>query len=183
MNEQIIRDATASREGMSAVLLRYFNPVGAHASGLIGEDPSGIPNNLMPFVQQVAVGLRPLVFVFGDDYDTADGTGVRDYIHVADLARGHVAALEHPMTGTVALNLGTGVGTSVLEAIHTFAEVTGADVPHEVVARRAGDVATVVAEPTLAEQILGWRAERTFADACRDGWNWQSLNPRGYASS
>lgn len=182
MNEQIIRDATSTRPEMVSVLLRYFNPVGAHASGLIGEDPSGIPNNLMPYVLQVAVGRRPLLSVFGNDYDTPDGTGVRDYIHVVDLARGHVAALELEEPGTHAINLGSGTGTSVFEAVRTFVEVTGTEVPHQVVDRRAGDVATVVADPALAAQKLSWRTELTFADACRDGWNWQSSNPNGYSN-
>lgn len=179
MNEQIIRDV-AAQTGLIAVLLRYFNPVGAHPSGRIGEDPSGIPNNLMPFILQVAVGRREKLSVFGGDYQTADGSGVRDFIHVVDLALGHVAALEYDVPGAQAINLGTGVGTSVLEAVKTFESVTGVTVPYKIVERRAGDVAEVVADPALAERLLGWKAERTFAEACRDGWAWQSQNPHGY---
>jgi UDP-glucose 4-epimerase len=180
MNEQIIRDAASARTDLSAILLRYFNPVGAHSSGRIGEDPSGLPNNLMPFVLQVAVGRRNELSIFGGDYPTVDGSGVRDYIHVVDLALGHVAALEYDIPGAHAVNLGTGVGTSVLEAIRTFEHVTGARVPYNVVARRPGDVAEVVADPTLALEMLGWKGDRSFADACRDGWTWQSTNPNGY---
>ncbi len=180
MNEQIIRDATAAQPHLSSVLLRYFNPVGAHPSGLIGEDPSGIPNNLMPYILQVAVGRHESLSVFGCDYPTADGSGVRDFIHVVDLALGHIAALELDNSGSRVVNLGTGVGTSVLEAVQTFEAVTGAKVPFKIVDRRPGDVAEVVADPTLASELLGWHAERSFADACRDGWTWQSKNPNGY---
>lgn len=180
MNEQIIRDATAAQPQLTSVLLRYFNPVGAHPSGLIGEDPAGIPNNLMPFVLQVAVGRREQLSVFGDDYPTSDGSGVRDFIHVVDLALGHIAALEFQNPGSHAINLGSGVGTTVLEVVQTFEAVTGAQVPFKIVDRRAGDVAEVVADPTLAAQLLKWHAERSLADACLDGWTWQSMNPNGY---
>lgn len=180
MNEQIIIDYAAAHPEFSAKLLRYFNPVGAHASGLIGEDPEGIPNNLMPFILQVAVGRRPELAVFGDDYPTVDGSGVRDYIHVVDLALGHIAALEYDKPGTHAVNIGSGIGTSVLQAVQTFETSTGADVPYKIVSRRPGDVAEAVADPSLALAMLGWQAEHSFADACRDGWTWQTLNPNGY---
>ena len=160
--------------------LRYFNPVGAHPSGRIGEDPSGIPNNLMPYVAQVAVGRRERLAVFGDDYPTIDGTGVRDYIHVMDLAEGHVAALTHAEPGVQAFNLGSGVGTSVLEAVRGFEAASGRAVPYAIHPRRAGDLATVVADPALALSRLGWRTTRSFAQACRDAWAWQSANPQGY---
>jgi UDP-glucose 4-epimerase len=180
MNEQIICDVASVSSDFVAVLLRYFNPVGAHPTGLIGEDPSGTPNNLMPFVAQVAIGLREKLSIFGNTYDTIDGTGVRDYIHVMDLAMGHVAALELNEPGTHAFNLGSGQGISVLEAVQTFESVTGVSVPYEIVDRRAGDVASVIADPTLVNQKLNWQVARTFADACRDGWAWQSKNPQGY---
>ena len=180
MNEQIIRDATHAQPGLTAMLLRYFNPVGAHPSGRIGEDPAGIPNNLMPFVLQVAVGRREQLSVFGNDYPTPDGSGVRDYIHVVDLALGHIAALEFKDPGAHAVNLGTGLGTSVLEAVQKFEQATGTQVPFQIVDRRPGDVAEVVADASLAEEILSWKSERSFTDACRDGWKWQSENPRGY---
>ncbi|MCP9466578.1 MAG: GDP-mannose 4,6-dehydratase, partial [Candidatus Nanosynbacter sp. P5B_S4_bin.39.1] len=159
-----------------------FNPVGAHPSGRIGEDPSGIPNNLLPFVSQVAVGKREHLSVFGDDYDTPDGTGVRDYIHVVDLAKAHVAALENlgrPNEYKV-YNIGTGRGTSVLELVKAFEKASGRDVPYQVTPRRAGDIAACYADPGLAEKELGWRAELTIEDACCDAWNWQSNNPNGY---
>ncbi|WP_449277051.1 UDP-glucose 4-epimerase GalE [Leucobacter sp. GX24907] len=180
MNEQIIRDAQRARPELAAVLLRYFNPVGAHPSGRIGEDPSGIPNNLMPFIAQVAVGKRERLSVFGDGYPTADGTGVRDYIHVMDLAEGHVAALERLTPGVAAYNLGSGTGSSVLEVVRAFEEASGKPVPYDVVPPRDGDVAEVVADPSLANTELDWRTERTLADACRDSWTWQSANPEGY---
>ena len=182
MNEQIIADTAAAWPELAAVNLRYFNPVGAHPSGRIGEDPAGIPNNLMPYVAQVAVGRRERLAVFGDDYPTSDGTGVRDYIHVMDLAEGHVAALEHASAGVTAFNLGSGVGTSVLEAVRAFEAASGRPVPYEVVARRPGDLATVVADPTRARVELGWHTTRSFSEACRDAWAWQSANPRGYAT-
>ncbi len=180
MNEQIIRDAATAWPELAAVNLRYFNPVGAHPSGRIGEDPSGIPNNLMPYVAQVAVGRREQLAVFGDDYDTPDGTGVRDYIHVMDLAEGHVAALTRATPGVQAYNLGSGVGTSVLEAVRAFEAASGRAVPYAIHPRRAGDLATVVADPSLAFAELGWRTTRSFAEACRDAWAWQSANPQGY---
>lgn len=182
MIERIITDFARTQLDFSATLLRYFNPVGAHPSGLIGEDPSGMPNNLMPFISQVAVGLRDELSVFGDSYPTRDGTGERDYIHVVDLARGHLAALDADEPGVRPINLGTGIGTTVLEAVSTFEQATGTDVPYRIIAPRDGDVASVIADPALAQQLLGWRAERTLAEACRDSWVWQSANPRGYAA-
>lgn len=182
MNEQIITDAAVAWPELAAVNLRYFNPVGAHPSGRIGEDPNGIPNNLMPFVAQVAVGRRPSLAVFGNDYPTVDGTGVRDYIHVMDLAEGHVAALHAAVPGVLAVNLGSGVGTSVLEAVAGFEMASGVAVPYRIETRRPGDVASVIADPTLAEQRLQWRTRRSFAEACRDTWAWQSRNPDGYAT-
>lgn len=183
MNEQIITDAAVARPEMSVVLLRYFNPVGAHPSGRIGEDPAGIPNNLLPFIAQVAVGRRDKLSVFGDDYDTPDGTGVRDYIHVMDLAEGHVAALNYASCGVQTYNLGSGVGTSVLEAVRAFEAVSNRPVPYQISPRRSGDLATVVADPRLAQEKLKWQTTRTFADACRDAWNWQSQNPAGYGET
>lgn len=182
MIEQILRDLAVADSGWHIALLRYFNPVGAHASGLIGEDPQGIPNNLMPFVTQVAAGVRDRLNVFGDDYPTPDGTGVRDYIHVVDLARGHLAALDYLSghEGARAFNLGTGRGYSVLEMIGAFERVTGQSIPYRVVERRPGDVASCYADPSLAQRELGWQAQRGIDDMVRDAWNWQSLNPRGY---
>ena len=180
--EQLLEDLCHADESFRVGNLRYFNPVGAHESGLIGEDPGGIPNNLMPYVCQVAVGRRERLQVFGGDYPTVDGTGVRDYIHVTDLARAHVDALEylerHDQTFTV--NLGTGRGVSVLELVRAFERASGRLVPYDVVARRPGDVAEVYADPTLAEQLLGWRAELDVDAMCRDAWRWQSMNPAGY---
>ena len=184
MIEQILRDVAATKQGWQFTSLRYFNPVGAHPSGRIGEDPSGIPNNLLPFVSQVAVGKRDHLNVFGDDYDTPDGTGVRDYIHVVDLARAHVAALEHlgePDENKV-YNIGTGRGTSVLELVKAFETASGRDVPYQITPRRPGDIAACYADPGLAEVELGWQAELTIEDACRDAWNWQSNNPNGYGA-
>ncbi|MGB5081482.1 MAG: UDP-glucose 4-epimerase GalE [Burkholderiales bacterium] len=184
MVERILRDLEASDRGVWRIaLLRYFNPVGAHPSGLIGEDPQGIPNNLMPNIAQVAVGLREKIRVFGSDYPTRDGTGIRDYLHVVDLARGHLAALEtlkRERRG-MTVNLGTGRGVSVLEAIGAFERASGRAVPFERVARRSGDVAECYADPSLAEKTLGWKATLSFDDMCRDTWRWQSMNPRGYA--
>ena len=183
MNEQILRDAVVAHPELRVALLRYFNPVGAHPSGRIGEDPSDVPNNLMPYLAQVAVGRREKLSVFGDDYDTPDGTGVRDYIHVEDLAAGHLAALDRISTHDRPLsvwNLGTGHGTSVLELVRAFERASGRPVPHEIVARRAGDVAASYADPTLAERELGWRATRTVDDMCADTWRWQQANPEGY---
>ena len=166
------------------VLLRYFNPIGAHSSGLIGEDPRGIPNNLMPYISQVAIGRRDHLNVFGNDYDTPDGTGVRDYIHVVDLARGHVCAIDYMLKhrGESAFNLGTGVGYSVLDMVHAFERVTGKKIPYEIVDRRPGDLATVYSSPDKSAELLGWRAEYDLDDMCRDTWAWQSKNPMGYES-
>ncbi|PRI10191.1 UDP-glucose 4-epimerase GalE [Leucobacter massiliensis] len=182
MNEQIIRDAQRARPELGAVLLRYFNPVGAHPSGRIGEDPAGIPNNLMPFIAQVAVGKRERLSVFGDGYPTVDGTGVRDYIHVMDLAEGHVAALERLAPGVESYNLGSGTGSSVLEVVRAFEAASGREIPYTVAPPRDGDVATVTADPARANERLGWRTTRTLAEACRDAWNWQSANPDGYGA-
>ena len=184
MQEQILRDVAAASPEMRFALLRYFNPVGAHESGTIGEDPSGIPNNLMPYIAQVAVGQRDKLRVFGDDYDTVDGTGVRDYIHVEDLAAGHVAALEALQRTTDAVsvwNLGSGHGTSVLELLSAFGRAVGRELPYEVVARRPGDVATSFADPSKANVELGWSTQKTVDDMCADAWRWQSQNPQGFA--
>jgi UDP-glucose 4-epimerase len=185
MIEQILRDLAVSEPGWRVALLRYFNPVGAHASGLIGEDPQGIPNNLMPFVCQVAVGRLPELRVFGGDYPTPDGTGVRDYIHVVDLAKGHVAALKalEEKDGVVCVNLGTGRGYSVLELADAFERASGRKVPRKIVERRPGDVAVNYADPALAKKLLGWSAEKTIDDMCRDAWRWQQGNPDGYRSA
>ncbi len=182
MSEQILRDAGQADAALSVVLLRYFNPVGAHESGMIGEDPNGIPNNLMPFICQVAKGRLPHLNVFGDDYPTPDGTGVRDYIHVMDLAEGHVAALRYAKehTGVEAINLGTGVGYSVLQLLHAFEETNGVKVPYQISARRPGDIATCYADPSKALELLHWKTSRSLTDMCRDAWHWQSLNPMGY---
>jgi len=182
MIEQIIRDICASDPKFEASLLRYFNPIGAHESGLIGEDPQGIPNNLMPYIAQVASGRRDKLSIFGNDYPTPDGTCKRDYIHVVDLAKGHLAALDHLHPGVDAYNLGTGNPTSVLELVKTFIEVTGQDVPYEFTPRRAGDLPEFYADPSKAQQELGWKAEKSIEDACRDTWRWQSQNPNGFAS-
>ncbi|MBT1018651.1 UDP-glucose 4-epimerase GalE [Canibacter sp. lx-72] len=183
MIEQIIRDAAVAQGDLAAVLLRYFNPVGAHPSGQIGEDPSGIPNNLMPFVSQVAVGKRAKLSVFGDGYKTKDGTGVRDYIHVMDLAAGHAAALEHAQAGVTAYNLGSGEGSSVFEVIAAFEQVSGRKIAYDVAPPRSGDVAEVVANPAKANRELNWRTELSLEQACRDSWKWQSQNPGGYLGS
>ena len=182
MIEAIITDAAAADPRLQAAVLRYFNPVGAHESGQIGEDPKGIPNNLMPFVAQVAAGTRERLRIFGDDYDTPDGTGVRDYIHVVDLAEGHVAALEALEPGVLTVNLGMGRGASVLDVLHAFERAVGRELPSEVVERRPGDAATSTADPSLAHERLGWRATRSLDDAVRDAWRWQRENPRGYSS-
>ena len=183
MIEDMLRDIGRADSSWRVALLRYFNPVGAHASGLLGEDPAGIPNNLMPFIAQVAVGRLPELSVFGADYPTPDGTGVRDYIHVVDLARGHLAALDalERQAGVFAVNLGTGRGYSVLEMIRAFERASGRKVPYRIAPRRPGDVAACYADPALAAQLLGWRAERGVDDMCADTWRWQSGNPRGYA--
>lgn len=182
MLEQILRDLEVSDKEWSVALLRYFNPIGAHESGLIGEDPAGIPNNLMPFIAQVAVGKRSELSVFGNDYDTVDGTGVRDYIHVVDLALGHIKALEKisDTTGVYTYNLGSGQGTSVLELVQAFEKVNGVKVPYKIVDRRPGDVATCYANADKALAELNWKTEKTIEDMCRDTWNWQSKNPNGY---
>lgn len=181
--EQLIGDVCAADPGFGAMLLRYFNPVGAHHSGLIGEDPRGIPNNLMPYLAQVAVGRRECLQVFGGDWPTRDGTGVRDYIHVMDLAHAHVAALEtlaQGQRGATALNLGTGRGTSVLELVKAFSEASARDIPFRIVGRRDGDVAELWADPTLANERLGWTARQDLQRMCEDAWRWQSDNPDGY---
>ena len=175
MIEQILRDAAAADHEMSVVLLRYFNPIGAHASGMIGEKPNGIPNNLMPYVTQVAAGVLDRLRVFGNDYPTHDGTGVRDYIHVVDLAKGHMAALTYSMahTGCEAINLGTGVGYSVLDLVKAFEAANGVAIPYEIAPRRAGDIATCYAATEKAARLLHWRAEKSLEDMCRDAWRWQ----------
>ena len=182
MCEQILRDYVKADSQWSVVLLRYFNPVGAHESGLIGEDPKGIPNNLMPYISQTAIGRFEYLRVFGDDYDTPDGTGVRDYIHVVDLAKGHVAAIaymaEHP--GESVFNLGTGVGYSVLDMVHAFESANSLKVPYRIVGRRAGDLAVCYCSPDKSAKELGWKAAFSLEDMCRDSWHWQSLNPNGY---
>lgn len=182
MIEDILRDLNASDAEWQVALLRYFNPVGAHKSGTIGEDPNGIPNNLMPFITQVAIGKREALSVFGSDYDTPDGTGVRDYIHVVDLAKGHVKAIEklNSKPGCVAYNLGTGVGYSVLDMVKALEKASGCKVPYKLVDRRPGDIACCYADPAYAEQELGWRAERGLEDMMADSWRWQSQNPEGY---
>ena len=185
MGETILRDLGLAEPQWQTACLRYFNPVGAHESGTIGEDPRGLPNNLMPYVAQVAVGRRPFLSVFGNDYPTPDGTGVRDYIHVSDLADGHVAALHrllnHP--GSITVNLGTGQGYSVLDLVNAYARASGREVPYQVVARRPGDVAACYADPSLAATLLGWRAHHGLDRMCADSWRWQSLNPNGFNSS
>jgi UDP-glucose 4-epimerase len=183
MGEDILRDLERADTRWKVALLRYFNPVGAHASGLIGEDPRGTPNNLMPYITQVAVGKRALLSVYGNDYNTPDGTGVRDYIHVLDLAEGHVAALRYLLDqhASITANLGTGQGHSVLELVRTFEAVSQRPVPYEIVARRPGDVAACYADPSLARDRLGWKAERSLTDMCADSWRWQRLNPNGMA--
>ena len=182
MSEQIMRDMAFADRDWSVVLLRYFNPIGAHPSGLIGEDPRGIPNNLLPYISQVAIGRRDHLTVYGDDYDTPDGTGVRDYIHVVDLARGHAAAINYMLghRGESVFNLGTGHGCSVLEMVKTFERVNGVRVPYVIAERRPGDLATVYASPDKSAELLGWRAEYGLEEMCRDTWNWQMKNPAGY---
>ena len=184
MQEQILRDVAVAAPQMRFALLRYFNPVGAHPSGTIGEDPSGIPNNLVPYIAQVAVGKRDKLKIFGDDYDTVDGTGVRDYIHVEDLAAGHIAALkalEDTDEAVNTWNLGTGTGTSVLQMLRAFERAVGREIPYEIVARRPGDIATSYADPAKANAELGWSTQKTVDDMCADTWRWQSQNPEGFA--
>ena len=185
MAEQILRDLGAAEPGWQTACLRYFNPVGAHESGRIGEDPRGVPNNLMPYVAQVAVGRRERLQVFGHDYPTPDGTGVRDYIHVMDLAEGHVAALRRlfDAPGPFTVNLGTGQGTSVLELVRAYEAASGRRVPYALVPRRPGDAAACYADPQLAAELLGWRAQRDLAAMCADSWRWQQLNPNGFAGA
>ncbi len=180
--EDILADTQKAYPDMNVILLRYFNPIGAHASGTMGEDPAGIPNNLMPYITQVAVGKLEQLGVFGDDYDTPDGSGVRDYIHVVDLASGHVAALKavKPEGGLHIYNLGTGRGTSVLELVHAFEEATGVAVPYAIKPRRAGDVAACYADCSKAARELGWKAKYGIAEMCADSWRWQQANPDGY---
>ena len=182
MTEQILSGMAKADPQWSIVLLRYFNPVGAHKSGTMGEDPRGIPNNLMPFIAQVAVGRREKLSVFGNDYDTPDGTGVRDYIHVVDLAKGHVAAIRYAVEnhGCEVFNLGTGVGYSVLDMVKAFETANGVKIPYAIVDRRPGDLATCYADPAKSREVLGWKAEKTLEDMCRDSWNWQKNNPMGY---
>ena len=182
MCEQILRDIAFADPEWSVVLLRYFNPVGAHKSGKIGEHPNGIPNNLMPFISQTAIGKRKQLSVFGNDYDTHDGTGVRDYIHVVDLAKGHVAAVDYMQSnkGEAVFNLGTGTGYSVLDMVKAFETANGIPVPYVIADRRPGDLATCYADPTKSREVLGWTAKHDQTDMCRDTWNWQSQNPNGF---
>lgn len=184
MIERILEDIVAAQKEWSIVSLRYFNPVGAHNSGLIGEDPNGIPNNIMPYISQVAIGKRKELSIFGNDYPTPDGTGVRDYIHVVDLALGHVAAVEYATQhrGISFINLGTGKGHSVLELVKTFAATNNIPVPYKIVGRRAGDVAVCFGDVQKAKKLLNWQATRSLADMCRDAWNWQLKNPNGYVT-
>ncbi|SIO86173.1 UDP-glucose 4-epimerase GalE [Nocardiopsis sp. JB363] len=181
--ERILDDLATAESDWRIISLRYFNPIGAHPSGLIGEDPQGIPNNLFPYIAQVAAGRREKLSVYGDDYDTPDGTGVRDYLHVVDLAAGHRAAVDRlaDAPGHRVYNLGTGHGTSVLESLRAFERATGDTIPYEVIGRRPGDIAICYADPSAAAGELGWKAELTVDDACRDAWRWQSTNPKGFA--
>ena len=183
--ERILQDVCKADPSLNVALLRYFNPIGAHKSGLIGEDPNGIPNNLMPYIAKVAVGKLEKVHVFGNDYPTPDGTGVRDYIHVCDLASGHVAALNwmNGKTGVEIFNLGTGTGTSVLEVIAAFSKACGKELPYVIRERRAGDIAANWCDASKAERMMGWKAQYDIADMCRDSWNWQSHNPNGFADA
>ena len=182
MSEQIFQDACVADKDLTVILLRYFNPVGAHESGTIGEAPNGTPNNLMPYISQVAVGTLKQLSVYGSDYPTHDGTGVRDYIHVVDLAKGHLAAIRYAEThtGTEIFNLGTGCGYSVLDMVKAFEKVNGVSVPYRIADRRPGDIASAYADPAKARDILGWQAEKTLEDMCRDTWKWQRQNPNGY---
>lgn len=182
MCEQILRDFANANAGWAVVLLRYFNPVGAHPSGLIGESPNGVPSNLMPYITQTAVGKRPQLQIFGGDYDTPDGTGVRDFIHVVDLANAHISALQWANCnfGVEVFNIGTGMGYSVLQVVETFARVNGVEIPYIIAQRRPGDLAACYAEPAKSERILGWKAKKSLEEMCRDAWNWQRKNPNGY---
>ncbi len=183
MIEQILKDVYTADNEWSISLLRYFNPIGAHSSGLIGEDPNGIPNNLFPYIQQVATGKREFLGVFGNDYDTPDGTGVRDYIHVVDLAKGHLCAVKYVMEhkGVEAVNLGTGKGASVMDVLHAFEKACGKELPYKIMPRRAGDIDCYYAEPTKAKELFNWEASYTIDDMCRDGWNFAKQNPDGYS--
>lgn len=180
--EHILEDVAFADDEWSVILLRYFNPIGAHESGRIGEDPNDVPNNLMPYITQVAVQKLEKLSVYGDDYDTHDGTGVRDYIHVVDLAKGHLKALDYSLkhTGAEAINLGTGEGYSVLDVVHAFEKANDIDIPYEIVERRPGDIAVGYADPTKAKELLDWEAEHSLEDMCRTSWNWQKNNPQGY---
>ena len=182
MLEEVLLDVQKADNEWNVVLLRYFNPIGAHESGRIGEDPSGIPNNLMPYITKVAAGQLKQLSVFGNDYNTPDGTGVRDYIHVVDLAKGHVAACDYAAktNGCEIINLGTGVGYSVLDIVNAFTSVNNVPVPYVIAPRRPGDIDACYADPAKAEKLLGWKAEKTLEDMCRDSWRWQSANPKGY---
>jgi UDP-glucose 4-epimerase len=182
MCEQILKDIAHANADWQVTILRYFNPIGAHESGKIGESPNGIPNNIFPYIASVAVGKLSEVKVFGDDYDTPDGTGIRDYIHVVDLAKGHLAALEHMKPGYLVYNLGTGKGTSVLELINAYSKACGKKLPYKVVERRPGDITQCYADASKAKRELGWQAEKTIEDACLDSWRWQSANPGGFTS-
>ena len=184
MLEQILMDIYKADNEWNVILLRYFNPIGAHESGLMGEDPKGIPNNLLPYIAQVAIGKLECLGVFGDDYDTPDGTGVRDYIHVVDLAIGHVKALKkiQVKSGVSIYNLGTGVGYSVLDVLHAFEKACGKEIPYQIKPRRAGDIAMCYADPAKAARVLGWKAEKGLDEMCADTWRWQSQNPNGYES-
>ena len=183
MTEQILSGMANADQDWSIVLLRYFNPIGAHPSGRIGEDPHGIPNNLMPYITQVAIGRREYLSVYGNDYDTHDGTGVRDYIHVVDLAKGHVAAVKYAVenSGCEAFNLGTGTGYSVLDMVKAFEEANNLTLPYRIAPRRPGDISTCYADSAKSARLLGWKAEKTLIDMCRDSWHWQSMNPMGYS--
>ena len=183
MNEEILTDFAAATPGFAVTILRYFNPVGADPSGEIGEDPRGIPNNLMPYITQVAVGRRPKLHIFGNDYPTPDGTGVRDYIHVSDLAEGHAAAYTHIQPGVSIYNLGSGTGHSVLEMVHAYEEANGVTIPYEIAPRRPGDSAESYADPAKANRELHWKTEKTLTDICRDAHRWQTKNPTGYSES
>ena len=182
MIEQILTDAAVANKELSVVLLRYFNPIGAHESGRIGEDPTGIPNNLLPYITQVAIGKLPQLGVFGNDYPTHDGTGVRDYIHVVDLAKGHVKAIEYAAEhkGTEIFNLGTGTGYSVLDIVKAFEKANNIEIPYVIKPRRDGDIAECYADPVKAKEKLGWQAEKSLEEMCRDSWRWQFNNPKGY---
>jgi UDP-glucose 4-epimerase len=184
MSEQVLRDLEVSDPSWRVAYLRYFNPVGAHESGMIGEDPRGIPNNLTPLVARVAAGRMPELKVYGNDWSTHDGTGVRDYIHVVDLAQAHVKAVEYLLAGrdSLTVNLGTGQGYSVMDVLKAYGDVVGHSIPYQVVERRAGDIATCYADPSLAEKLLGWKARRNLGQMCADSWRWQSQNPMGYES-